>query len=226
MPTNYPTSADTFERPSTADGGTRYLADITRYDLVDDIQDAVEAMQARFGPPASTTAFTASGTGVSAVEFRVGALHQLVISLTDVEITVGNTTGVSFGGVQLGSFTSVGSIAIKDLITDISIAFDNAGNNTPIDSADGGDFSMGTTAPTDGTLTTTDISFLASTSIDPLSGTMVGTRDAWANVAASPDLYFNMLIDDADVGDGASDILELTGSIYIEYIDYTAYQTA
>lgn len=218
MPTDYPTSVDTFERPSTADGGTRYLADITRYDLIDDIMDAVEAMQGDMVPAGAGT--LESVTGLSVAESYAGSVHTTIFTLAATPITVGNTTGVSFGGVQLYTFPSNGNdLLVLSSVCDLTLGFANGGNATPIDNADGGDFSMGTTAPDDGTLSGTDANIVSSTSIDPLSGTLIGVKDTQSLLSAGSAAYFNMLIDDADVGDGASDVLELNGYAVIRWID-------
>lgn len=94
--------------------------------------------------------------------------------------------------------------------------------NTPIDSADGGDVAIGSTAPGDGTLTGTDVDLVPSTSIDPISGGITGAALAataqFDGTTTPLDAYLNILIDDADVADGASDVLQVSGVVEIHWV--------
>ena len=121
--------------------------------------------------------------GVYVEEQGGRGVHRTVIGLNKVKVTVGNTTGVSFGGTKIYDFPA-GLILVKQCVMkDIVVGLDNAGNVTPIDAADGGDISLGSTPPSDGTLAGTDVNLCPSTSIDPLS-----TGIATANLAASAQL--------------------------------------
>lgn len=160
-------------------------------------------------------------TGITVEEKGNAFDHQTIINLTAVPITVANTTGVSFGGVKLYDFPE-GLINVKGvLLKGLSVGLTNAGNATPITGAMGGDVSLGTTIAGDGTLTAADVNLLPSTSIDPISGGVVNAilaAPTCLNGATTPiDVFFNMLIDDADVGDAASDVLELTCVIIINW---------
>lgn len=158
---------------------------------------------------------------IAITEFGDGLIHKTKLVLAGLPITVGNTTGVSFGGVKVYTFPQ-GRIFLKGVtVQGISIGLTNAGNATPIDAADGGDLSMGSTVAGDGTLTGTDVDMLPSTSIDPLSDGITDAALAAAaqfnGVSTPVAAWLNMLIDDADVADAASDILEISGTIFLHW---------
>ena len=179
---------------------------------------------------ANSVPITESGIGATnksvrgiTVEEQGDAInHRSVIKLTKMPITVGNTTGVSFGGVKFYDFPA-GPIAIKSVsLGQVTVGLTNSGNATPINGTMGGDISLGSTPPSDGTLTLTDVNLLPSTSIDPISAgiALPATLAAPAvlgSVASPLDAYFNMLIDDADVANAASDILEISAIIVIDW---------
>ena len=160
---------------------------------------------------------------IEASEGGDGHLHRTIITLKNLPITVGNTTGISFGGTKIYDFPAGRLLILTSQMRGISIGLTNAGNATPITGAMGGDMSLGTTAPSDGTLTTTDVDFCPSTSIDPISGGITGAALAastqFDGTGTAKDLYINMLIDDADVGNAASDVLEISGEVEVVWIN-------
>lgn len=165
---------------------------------------------------------TAAGAGVSASEQGNGIVQRTVLSLVEMPVTVGNTTGVSFGGTKFYDFPAGRILILGVTVANVSFDLTDAGNATPIAGTHGGDFSIGTTAPSDGTLTNADVDLLPSTSIDPISGGVAGAALAasaqFDGTTAAVDAYFNILIDDADVGDGASDVLLVNATITIHWI--------
>ena len=230
--------------PSTVDDFSDYDASAIAADpTLHRITKAVEAIQTELGTDpagaqstvkARLTAAEAgtnvsgegtaeSVTGLTVTEYYAGGVHLTKFDLVATPITVGNTTGVSFGGVQLYTFPSNGeAIYVLNSYGELTFGFGNAGNNTPIDSSDGGDFALGRTAPTDGTLTGTDIAFTDAASSDPLSGGVTLQENDPRIPIAGSELYVNGLIDAADVGDGASDVLELTGFVIMRWVDLGA----
>lgn len=103
--------------------------------------------------------------------------------------------------------------------------------DTDIAAAGSGDISLGTTATADATLSSTDVDIMASTALlDPfvlgvggvgaagLGGTLVNST-VFDGTATAKDLYINLIIDDADVADAASDIVLLNGNINISWIN-------
>lgn len=143
--------------------------------------------------------------------------------VTAKAITVANTTGVSFGGVKLWTYPAAHIYVENVHLVSLSVGLGNAGNATPIAGTMGGDFAIGSTAPSDGTLSAADVNHLASTSIDPISGGLSNIRtasDTELDGTSTPiPVYANMLIDDADVADAASDVLELTATIDVVWRD-------
>lgn len=173
--------------------------------------------------PETTVNVGTTESDVEAVEYGNGISQQTVLTLDAKEITVANTTGVSFGGAKIYTFPQ-GRIFVKGVTLKLlTVGLGNAGNATPIAGTMGGDISLGTTPPSDGTLTVADVALLPSTSIDPISGGITGAALAAAaqfdGTTTPIPVYINMLIDDADVADGASDILELSATITITW-DY------
>lgn len=149
-------------------------------------------------------------------------INRTIITLQAKEITVANTTGVSFGGVKIFDFPKGRIWVMAALVRNLTIGLTNDGNATPIDGDDNGDFSMGTTAPTDGTLTGTDVDLCPSTALElDTTGTsaVLAASAFFDGTSTAKDVYFNMLIDDADVADAASDVLELNGEVEIYWVN-------
>jgi hypothetical protein len=153
------------------------------------------------------------GPTVIATEYGDAAMRQTVLQLVNHLVTVGNTTGVSFGGSEIYAFPE-GRIHVLGCVRKpITFDLSNAGNVTPIAGTMGGDVALGSSAPDDGTLTGSDVDFNGSTSIDPISGGAAGAALSAAAVfdgtSSAIKLYANVLIDDADVADGSSDVIGL-----------------
>jgi len=170
----------------------------------------------------ASAALAAAASTVSITDRRMGDLHSSVITLSDVSVTVGNTTGVSFGGTKILDFPEGQIYVLAAWAEGATFDLTDAGNVTPIDSADGGDISYGTTVAGDGTLTGTDVDIVPSASIDPISGGAAAARLAAAatfdGTATAKDVYVNVLIDDADVGDGASDVILVSDVLHIVWV--------
>lgn len=217
MTTSFPTSVDSFVRPIATDALTM-LKDLVDLEVIDDTMDAIEALETAVGAVAGTTIATTTATEVTGV-------RTVTITGTDVPITVGNTTGVSFGSVKVFDFPQ-GLIRVLGaaLTTGFSYDFTPAGNSTPIAGTMGGDFGFGTTAVSDGTIGGADEDIIPETSIDPLS-TPVNAFLA-ADIAAPFDghttataIYLNHLIDDADVANAASDDILISFVLKVTYVN-------
>lgn len=160
-----------------------------------------------------------SGAGVAAAstvhvtEMGSAGMRQTLIQLVNHLVTVGNSTGVSFGGSRIYTFPEGRIHLLGCTRKPITFNLTNEGNETPIDGADGGDVALGTTAPTDGTLTGTDVDINPSTGADPLSGGAAGAVLAagaiFDGTTTPVPVFANVLIDDDDVGNGASDVIGL-----------------
>ena len=180
---------------------------------------SVQLRNAPFGL-SGLTGFQTSSSYITATEEGFGNFHRTKLVLNALPITVGNTTGISFGNVLLGTFP-IGRILVREtVVKDVLYGLTNDGNATPIDGADGGDFALGTTGTSDSTLNSTDVNILASTSYDPFSTAVsaIGIINAaFDGRSTATALYFNAIVDDADVADTASDVLEINGTIWITW---------
>lgn len=205
----------------------------TTYDLV---REAVPAGGTLFWSPGlpavvtegAATAIATVGASaqpeVTAAEGGFGNFRSTVLTLDELPITVGNTTGISFGNVKLYDFPEGRHNFLGVQLNDLAVGLGDAGNVTPIAGTMGGDVSLGTTGTSDSTLDGTDVNLMPSTSIDPISGGIAsGQLAAAATVLdgrTTPlDMYLNMIIDDADVADGAEDVLLLSGTITITWVN-------
>lgn len=161
-----------------------------------------------------------NGTGVTARHETWGPLRRVTLTFTDVEVTVANTTGASFGSLKIydcpeGNIRMMGGYS--------SFTFDWSGED--IAATGSGDYSLGTTATADATLATTDVDVQASTAmLDPFVagvGTGSGLLAAPANhdgSSTAKDIYINIIIDDADVDDAASDVVTINGTVVFTYL--------
>lgn len=164
---------------------------------------------------------TKNGVTVTAAESGDGVLHKTVLTLASTPVTVANTTGASFGGVKLYDFPE-GRLLILGCVANLGFSW--IGEDIAQDGS--GDFSMGTTITADATLNGTDVDLLASSAmLDPFVGgigTGTGVLAASAQfdgTSTAKDLNLNIIIDDADVADGASDIVLVTGTVAIHWIN-------
>jgi hypothetical protein len=162
-----------------------------------------------------------AATNVTATEVGYGPFHQTILALSDVSVTVANTTGISFGGTKIYDFPA-GRILVHGVtIDDISFDLTDAGNVTPILVTHGGDISLGTTVAGDGSLTNADVDLCPSTSIDPISAGVTGAAlvasAQFDGTGTAKDVFFNILIDDSDVGDAASDVILVSGRVTITW---------
>lgn len=166
-----------------------------------------------------------NGSGVTVVEKGNAVIHQTVVSLSSLSVTVANTTGASFGNSKLYDFPE-GRILVLGVTA--SLSFNWAG--TDIAATGSGDFSLGTTGTSDATLNGTDVDLLPSSAMtDPFVagvGTGTGALAASAHfdgTATAKDMYLNIIIDDADVADAASDDVLVTGTVTVTWINLGDY---
>lgn len=164
---------------------------------------------------------SASASYVTITELGTGQDHLTKVVVSGLPITLGNTTGVSFGSVGLITFPKalihIPSVSVVSFLFDYT---DDAGNVTPLTGTMGGDFSLGSTATSDATLDGTDVNILASTSYDPFSTAVTANSAINAvldGTTTAITCYINALVDDGDVSDGASDIVEISGTFYFKW---------
>lgn len=154
---------------------------------------------------------------VTISELTKGTVRITKVVVDSLPVTVGNTTGVSFGSEPLVTFPSGKIHILSSNAEDFSWGLANVGNATPIAGTHGGDISLGSTATSDATLNSTDVNVLASTSYDPFSTPISansGINAILDGTSTAITVYLNAIVDDADVGNGASDVLEANGTFY------------
>jgi hypothetical protein len=166
-----------------------------------------------------------NGATVTAVEYGNNVLRQTVLTLASTPVTVGNTTGVSFGGVKLYDFP-VGRIAVIGATANLSLNW----AASDIADAGSGDFALGSTITEDATLDGTDVDMLPSTAmLDPFVtgvGTAKGALAASAQfdgTTEAVDANLNIIVDDADVADASSNIILVSGTVTITWANLGDY---
>ena len=169
--------------------------------------------------------------GLTADELGDGINHQTVLNFTTgFYVVTGNTTGASFGSQAIYTFPE-GRINIVGCTAKFSGIFMNtqtgSAGDIASDGAGSGDYSIGSTATADATLSSTDVNILLSSAmLDPFVAG-AGSSNAGTALAASAQLdgtstaitaYLNVIIDDADVADGAaSDKVYFIGTVRVTW---------
>jgi hypothetical protein len=189
------------------------------------LQDMNEALATGPIPSGTGNGAVNPSKGITAAEYGGGVVHRTVLTLAATPVVVGNTTGASFGGLKLYDFPE-GRILVLGVTADLD--FDWSGEDVAVDGS--GDFSLGTTITSDATLSTTDVDLLPSTALtDPF---VAGVGEGKGALAASAqfdgtttakDANINIIIDDADVEDGASDTVDVSGTITLHWINLGDY---
>ena len=182
-----------------------------------------------YGGASSTTVGIGAKNGatVTATEGGNDIIHKTTLTLASTPVTVANTTGASFGGVKLYDWPA-GRILVHGVTA--SLGFVWTGEDIAQDGS--GDYSLGTTITADATLGTTDVDLLPSTAMtDPfVSGVGAATANALAaaaqfdGTATAKDANLNIIIDDVDVADGASDVVLASGTVVITWTNLGDYQ--
>jgi hypothetical protein len=201
------------------------IRDRYSFNLGDELGDVLAALATGPQPAPSAGRGAKNGDSVAAAEYGNGVIHKTVLTLTATGVTVANTTGASFGGLKLYDFPA-GRILVLGVTADLS--FDWSG--TDIAATGSGDFALGTTITADATLNGTDVDLLPSTAMtDPFVagvGTGKGALAASAQfdgTGTAKDLNINIIIDDADVEDAATDVVSVTGTITVTWINLGDY---
>ena len=125
------------------------------------------------------------------------------------------------GGVKIYDFTAGRILVLGVTVDSIAITIDT----NAIDAADGGDWAFGTAVPgADGVLDGTAVDFCPATSVDAITNVVSAALAASAQfdgTTTAKDLYFNMLIDDADVSATHTNLINGTATIqWINLGDY------
>lgn len=129
---------------------------------------------------------------------------------------------VGFGAAVIGDFPQ-GNILVLGSVANFAFAGPTSGNL--VDTWNG-DFSLGTTPTADVTLSGTEVNLLASSAIGPATAEVfakaryagVVTPALYDNTDGSLEINLNLLVDAADITDGATVAITVTGEYYITYI--------
>ena len=158
--------------------------------------------------------------GVQAVSVPAGGFITTTLKFNSIPVTVGNTTGASIGSKKIFDFPA-GRITIVDGSSNLQFVW----TGEDIVATGSGDYSLGTTATAEATLNSTEVNIQASTAmLDPFVGGVGTGSGAFAALArhdgsaTAIDMYLNMIIDDADVSDAASDTVLVSGTIIFAWI--------
>lgn len=168
----------------------------------------------------AVTAGLSNEAYLTITELTPGPLRITKVVVDSLPITLGNTTGISFGSEPLINFPSGKIHILSSNVEDFIWGLEHADNATPIAGTMGGDISLGSTATSDATLNSTDVNILASTSYDPFSSAIAANSgiNAILDGTTTPiTVYLNAIIDDGDVSDEASDVLEANGTFYFAW---------
>lgn len=171
-----------------------------------------------------------AATGVVAYEIGGdGVQRQTLFIFKEAPVTVANTTGASFGSLKFYT-CPLGRIAIDGC----TAKFDTITFGSTIASGGSGDYSIGSTATSDATLSGTEVNILPSSAmVDPFTvrtgssaaGTALAAVTQLDGTSTAVDFYLNVIIDDADVSDGGSDTAAFSGALLVTWKNLGAYQT-
>jgi hypothetical protein len=164
------------------------------------------------------------GKGLPYSLSRGGASAPILKAVLPVEAVVAVAAagaGVGFGTTVIGDLPE-GNIQILGAVANLAAA--GSGSDANLTATWNGDFSIGSTATADATLSSTDADIIASTAIGPAVAEVApaarganGTPFMLNNTDGSLELNLNFLIDAADITDASSVNITVTGTVYILY---------
>ncbi len=138
----------------------------------------------------------------------------------DLAVSVAGTSGVGFGtsvleGLPVGNILFLGAVAY--------LVIAGSGSDAGLVDTWSGDFGIGTTPLTDGTISGADVDIVASTAVGPAvaevsprttgSGVVQAILD---NTGGALEVNLNVLVDDANIS--ATVPMTATGEVYISYV--------
>lgn len=150
---------------------------------------------------------------------------KMVLGLNAFAVTVDGATGVGWGtavmsGLPEGNFMLLGAVA--------NVQFSGSGADAGLGDTWAGDFGVGTTPATDGTITAGDVDIVPSTALAAATAEVSPrTRGVQAdgafcgvifdNTASTLEVNLNLLIDDVDISaDGVA--ITADGYVIISYV--------
>lgn len=151
-------------------------------------------------------------------------VQKKTIKIRDLSITIDGASGIGFGSVVIGDFPE-GNIHFMSAICYLSVA--GIGGQGGLVDTWVGDYGVGTTPASDGTLTAGDVDIIPSTALAAATAE-VSPRTRGASLTAAPiaildntdgslEINANVLVDDADIS--ADTMLALLqGELEITYM--------
>lgn len=132
-------------------------------------------------------------------------------------------TGVGFGNVALAAFPE-GNVLFLGAVANLRVSALGA-NATNAIAAFNGDYSIGSGADADGTLSGADVNLVAPTALGPAVARVTpfargtgATQTVLDNTARTLNMNLNVLVDAADITDATSVTLTVEGTLDIAYV--------
>lgn len=157
------------------------------------------------------------GAGSSA-----GVVRKHTITVRDKTLTVDGASGVGYGSVVIGDFPQ-GNVSIKAAVAYMQFT---GPTSASLDDDWAGDYGIGSTPPSDATLSAADEDIIAETAIaaataeaSPRTRAVIATANAGQildNTDGSLEINLSLLVDDANIGADGLDFT-VNGELFIEY---------
>jgi len=145
-----------------------------------------------------------------------------VIEDLALEVTGGASTAAGFGTAVLGDLPE-GNILLLGAVS--YLQFSGSGADAALAADWEGDYSIGSTATADATLSTTDADIIPSTAlaaataeVSPRTRGAGATQSIIDNTDGSAEININLITDDNDVTDSTAVDLTVSGELHIAYI--------
>lgn len=160
----------------------------------------------------------ARGAGSSSA---ASGVTKKTIRVNAVALSIDGATGVGFGTAVIGDFPQ-GNILFFGAAA--YLQFTKGSAATGIQATFDGDYSIGTTATADATLTGTDVNIVASSAlgaatdgVSPVARGVGSTQAMLDNTDGSLELNLNMLVDDANISADDQPVTA-TGYVTLAYV--------
>lgn len=147
-------------------------------------------------------------------------IEKKTIALRNVAITVAGLTGVGFGSAVIGDFPE-GNILILGAVANLQFLGPTSANLVDTWT---GNFGVGSTPASDGTITVGDVDMVASTALaaataelSPLTRGTGATPAILDNTDGSLEINLNLLVADASI-DANGVVITANGEVYLSYV--------
>lgn len=141
------------------------------------------------------------------------------VPIKNVAVSIAGTTGVGFGSVVVGDVPE-GNLLLLGATAYLTLT---GPTSASLDDTYDGDFSVGTTATADATLSGTDADIIASSAlgaataeVSPRVRATNAVQSVLDNTDGSLELNLNVIVDDANIG--ATVALTANGEIYLVFV--------